>query len=132
MGTERILLVDDEPAVLELLKEYLEGRGYAVITASNAAEALSAFSAHRPHVVLLDIVMPEADGLTILRRLQELDRKAGVIMLTAVGDEEVAKEALRQGAYDYITKPVDLGYLELSILAKLAHEHYSLRGADRA
>jgi len=132
MGTDGLLVVDDEPAVRELLKEYLELKGYVVITASTGAEALTAVQEQRPRLILLDILMPGMDGLAILQRIRRIDPTVGVIMLTAVGDEEIAKEALRQGAYDYITKPVDLAYLELAILAKLAHENYSLQGRHRA
>jgi DNA-binding response OmpR family regulator len=131
-GTERILVVDDDPAVRELLKEYLELKGYVVITASTGAEAVTAVQEQRPRLILLDILMPGMDGLAILQRIRQIDPTVGVIMLTAVGDEEIAKEALRQGAYDYITKPVDLAYLELAVLAKLAHENYSLQGRHGA
>lgn len=132
MGTERLLVVDDEPAVRELLKEYLELKGYTVMTVSNGAEAITAVQEQRPHLILLDILMPGIDGLAILQQIRQIDPTVGVIMLTAVGDEQIAKEALRQGAYDYITKPVDLAYLDLAVLAKLAHENYSLQGRPGA
>ncbi len=116
----RILVVDDEPAVCDLLKDFLEARGYTVITASSGPEALRAVEAERPRLILLDVLMPEMSGLEALTRVRQIDRTLGVIMLTAVVDERIAQEAMQQGAYDYVTKPVDLGYLELSILTWLA------------
>ncbi len=120
MDQSKILVVDDEPAVCELLKEFLEARGYGVTTASFGAEALIAVQDERPHLVLLDILMPGMDGLEVLPRIHERNPAVPVIMLTAVGDEGIAREALRRGAFEYITKPVDFSYLELAIVTALA------------
>jgi CheY-like chemotaxis protein len=116
----RILIVDDEEEVRQLVAEFLESRGYSVITAATGFEALTAVKHYRPDVVLMDIMMPKMNGLETLRRIREIDPRVGVIMLTAVDDEGVAKEAMRGEAYDYITKPLDFGYLELAIMTKLA------------
>jgi DNA-binding NtrC family response regulator len=67
-----------------------------------------------------DIVLPRMSGMEALGRIREIDRRVGIIMLTAVEDESVAREAMQREAYDYITKPLDVGYLELAILTKLA------------
>ncbi|MBI3454360.1 MAG: response regulator [Candidatus Rokubacteria bacterium] len=116
----RILVVDDEAEVRELVAEFLEVKGYAVITAANGLDALTAVKHYRPHLVLMDVMMPRMDGLETLRRIREADPGLGIIMLTAVEDEAIAKEAMKKEAYDYITKPLDFGYLELVILTKLA------------
>ncbi len=116
----RILVVDDEPAVRELFKDLLEHKGYEVITAASGAEALTAVREQRPQLVLLDILMPDMDGVETLEQIRQIDRVVPIIMLTAVVHEEIAKESLRKGALDYITKPVDFDYLELSILTALA------------
>lgn len=116
----RILVVDDEAEVRELVAEFLEVKGYAVITAANGLDALTAVKHYRPHLVLMDVMMPRMDGLETLRRIREADPGVGIIMLTAVEDEAIAKEAMKKEAYDYITKPLDFGYLELVILTKLA------------
>ncbi len=115
-------MVDDEQEVGEVLKEFLAARGYAVIIAFSGAEALTAVTRQRPQVVLLDIRMPGMDGMETLQRIRERDRAVPVIMLTALVDEEIAQEALRRGAFEYITKPVDFGYLELAILTALARQ----------
>ena len=116
----RILVVDDEEEVRQLVAEFLEIRGYSVITAATGLEALTAVKHYRPDLVLMDIMMPGMTGLETLQRIREIDQRVGVIMLTAVDDEAVAREAMRREAYDYITKPLDFGYLELAILTKLA------------
>lgn len=127
----RILVVDDEPEVCEVLKEFLEAKGYLVTTASSGAEALAAIEKERPHLVLLDIIMPGMNGLETLERILEIDRTIGVSMLTAVDDYKVIKEATGKGAYDYITKPINFGYLEVSILTRLAQMDLPLLGHRR-
>ncbi|MBI4562421.1 MAG: response regulator [Candidatus Rokubacteria bacterium] len=131
LETPRILVVDDEPEILDTLKEFLDVRGYRVTTAGSGAEALSAVQAERPHLVLLDIVMPGLNGLVTLRRILETDPTVGIMMLTSVDDHEVVREAIGRGAYDYITKPINFDYLELSILTRLAQTDLSLRGRQR-
>ncbi|MFI5341413.1 MAG: response regulator [Candidatus Methylomirabilales bacterium] len=115
----RILVVDDEPDAVELLQEFLTTKGYAVLTASDGEEALRKVKEERPHAILLDVRMPERNGLEVLKRVREIDHEVGVIMVTAVAEEETGREALRLGAYDYITKPLDFPYLERSLWVKL-------------
>lgn len=122
----RILVVDDEPEVRQLVADFLEAKGYQVSTAPGGAEALAAVAAEQPHLVLLDIMMPRMSGLEVLQRIRQVDQSVGIIMLTAVEDEVIAKEAMRKEAYDYITKPIDFGYLELAILTKLAQTDRSI------
>ncbi len=131
MEQPRILVVDDEPEVCEYLKEFLEAKGYAVTTASNGAEALRAVERERSHLVLLDILMPVMNGLEALPRILEIDRTIGVIMLTSVDDYTIVKKAIGKGAYDYVTKPINFDYLELSILTRLAQTDLSLCGNRR-
>ena len=114
-----MLVVDDEPDAVELLHEFLTGKGYEVITAANGKEALQKLKAERPHLILLDVRMPGMNGLEALRRIREIDREVGVIMVTAVNEEETGREALRLGAFDYIVKPLDLAYLERSLWTKI-------------
>jgi DNA-binding response OmpR family regulator len=115
----RVLVVDDEPDARELLSEFLTAKGYAVLTASNGEEALRKLKEDRPHLILLDIRMPKMDGLETLRRVREIDHEVGVIMVTAVNEEETGRQALKLGAFDYITKPLDLKYLERSLWYKI-------------
>ena len=115
----RVLVVDDEADAVELLREFLAGKGYEVLTASNGEEALQKVKEERPHLILLDVRMPKVNGLEVLKRVREIDKEVGVIMVTAVNEEETGREALQLGAFDYITKPLDLKYLEQSLWVKL-------------
>ncbi len=115
----RVLVVDDEPDAVELLTEFLTSKGYEVITASNGEEALRRLQEDRPHLILLDVRMPKMDGLEVLRRAREIDQAVGIIMVTAVQEEETGRRALQMGAFDYITKPLDLKYLEQSLWYKI-------------
>ena len=115
----KVLVVDDEPQAVELLEEFLTAKGYAVVGASGGEEALRRLKEERPHLMLLDIRMPVMDGLEVLRRAREIDREVGIVMVTAVNEERIGREALRMGAYDYITKPLDFDYLERVLWVKM-------------
>jgi CheY-like chemotaxis protein len=116
---KRVLVADDDPATVELLQEFLRGKGYEVLTAGDGVEALRMVRQEQPHVVLLDIQMPKMDGLEVLRRLREIDQEVGVIMITGVNEQEIARKAMALGAFDYIVKPLDLPYLEQSLWYKI-------------
>jgi DNA-binding response OmpR family regulator len=113
------LVVDDEPRLVEAMQLYLRLKGYEVETALTGEEALQKAEATHPHVILLDIRMPKMDGLQVLRHVRRIDRDVGVIIITAVNDPEIRHEALAGGAADFITKPIDLKYLDRSIRAVL-------------
>jgi DNA-binding response OmpR family regulator len=115
----RVLVVDDEPDAVYLLQEFLVAKGYEVLTASDGEEALRKVKEERPHVMLLDVRMPGMNGLEVLKRVREMDHEVGVIMVTAVNEEETGHQALQLGAFDYITKPFDFTYLERSLWAKI-------------
>lgn len=115
----RILVVDDEPDFVELLQEFLTGKGYEVITASDGEEALRKVKEERPHLILLDVRMPRMNGLEVLRQVRLIDQEVGVIMVTAANEEETGRQAMELGAFDYIVKPVDLKYLERSLWYKI-------------
>lgn len=115
----RILVVDDEPEVGNMLTKFLSKKGHDVYTALNGEEALEVVKKERPHIVLLDIIMPKMDGIECLKQIRELDKEVGVIMITAVKQEDVGKHAMKLGAFDYITKPLSLKYLEDCLMVKL-------------
>ena len=87
-------------------------KGFYVYTALDGPTALHKVKEVRPHVVLLDIIMPGMGGMDVLKEIKQIDPTIGIVMTTAVGDHELAKKTLELGAYDYITKPVDFNYLE--------------------
>ena len=101
----RILVVDDEVAVRLVLQRILEGLGYHVVTAANGQEALDKMSQLNIRVALLDIMMPGMSGLEVLQQISTNWPDTCVLMVTAVADTQTAIEAMKLGAYDYITKP---------------------------
>jgi len=108
---KRVLVVDDEAASRTGLKALLEGHGYSVEAAANGVEALEKVRGFRPAVVIADLVMPGMDGLELVRSLQEEAPFAVTILLTGQGSIETAVQAMKAGAYDYLTKPVDFEHL---------------------
>ncbi len=116
---ERILVVDDEIDVCNTLKKFLTSKGYEVYTALDGMTAVSKVKELRPHIVLLDIMMPGMGGIATLKEIKKIDPAIGVIMVTAIVDEELAKKAIELGAHEYIMKPLDLHYLETVVLIKM-------------
>jgi len=112
--------VDDDIGVCNMLRRYflLENR-YEVYVAHDGESAVRKVKEVRPHIVLLDIMMPGMGGIDTLKEIKKIDAAAGVIMITALADEELAKKALALGAYDYITKPLDFDYLETVMMVKI-------------
>jgi len=103
----RVLVVDDEETVRNLLQRILEGVGYQVTTAANGKEALYKVSLGETELVLLDIKMPEMSGIEVLSKLTADSPDICAIMVTSVAETETAVEAMKLGAYDYILKPFD-------------------------
>ncbi len=110
MSAARILVVDDEADIRSLMEEILSEEGYAVVSAANAEEARREWRSARPDLVLLDIWMPDTDGISLLREWLEKDRGQAcpVVMMSGHGTVETAVEATRLGAFDFVEKPVSL------------------------
>ncbi len=120
-----LLLVDDEEDIREVLCISLEGIGYTVHTAENGEEGLRAFKALRPPVVLTDIKMPGMDGIELLRRIKAEDPEVEVIMITGHGDMDLAVQSFKDEAVDFITKPIDIDALQVSL--RRAYEKILIR-----
>jgi two-component system response regulator ResD len=101
----RVLVVDDEPIVREILERYLHRGGFDVATASDGQAALDSFEANEPDLIVLDLMLPGIDGLEVFRRIRKRRRGTGVIMLTARGGETDRVVGLDLGADDYVAKP---------------------------
>ena len=101
---KKILLVDDEPEILEICRDYLRASGYDVVTAKDGAQGLSAFRRERPDLIVLDLMMPEMDGLDLCRAIRR-ESNVPIIMLTARVEETDKLIGLELGADDYMTKP---------------------------
>ncbi len=109
-SAQRVLVVDDEPAIRRFLRTSLAAHGYTVFEAANGQEGLSGIVAHRPELVILDLGLPDLDGIEVTRLLREWTT-VPIIILT-VQEQEVAKiAALDAGADDYVTKPFAMGEL---------------------
>jgi DNA-binding NtrC family response regulator len=137
MNAPYILVVDDEPDIRDLVKEILEDEGYTVSIAENAAAAREARRAQRPDLILLDIWMPDTDGISLLKEWSEGDHlPCPVIMMSGHGTVETAVEATRLGAYDFIEKPLSMAKLLLTVeraleADRLARENQNLRRQQR-
>jgi DNA-binding NtrC family response regulator len=103
----RLLIVDDEPDSSEFMKRLVEPRGYLVRTASSAAEARRVLDTWQPQLVLMDLMLPDADGLELLRAFKDASPESQVIMVTGYGSVPKAVEAMRSGALTFIEKPVE-------------------------
>src|SRR6267142_1076786 len=125
MKAGKILIVDDEPAEREGLARLVGQWGYDVETASSAEEAMNLVETQHPAVVLTDLVLPEMDGLTLLQRLKETGRPPIVLMVTGHGTVETAVEAMRHGAFDYLTKAVDTTRLQVLLEKSIEQESLS-------
>jgi DNA-binding response OmpR family regulator len=115
---DKILLVDDEPTLLDTLALNLRASGYQVVTASNGAAALDVAHAEAPDLVILDLMLPEIDGLTVCRSLRQAS-DTPILILTARTGELDKIVGLESGADDYLTKPFSLGELQARIRALL-------------
>ena len=101
-----VMVVDDNQFMRQRLSKVLSGNGYQVIEAEDGEQAVKAYSSSRPDVVLMDVVMPQKDGLEALADIRQFDSQAVVIMLTALDQQSVAVKAVQSGAKDFLAKPV--------------------------
>jgi DNA-binding NtrC family response regulator len=133
MSAGHILVVDDEPDIRQIVREILEDEHYEVTTAENAATARHTYQARRPDLVLLDIWMPDSDGITLLKEWsRDHELPVQVVMMSGHGTVETAVEAIRLGAYDFIEKPLTTAKLLVTVeraleAARLAQENLRLR-----
>lgn len=124
-----VLIVDDEKIQLEMLRGFLVKQGYSVETAEDGSQGLEKFRAGSFDLVLTDLRMPGMDGLQLLKEAKRLNPEAVLVVLTAFGTVGSAVEAMKEGAYDYLTKPIDLE--ELLLLIKRAEREAGLRRENR-
>ena len=115
MSQGKVLVVDDELEVRQVLQEFLSSRGYDVTTASGGAEAVAMVETVKPDLVLLDVAMPDMDGVETLKRIVAIEPALAVIMVTANADIGTTSKLLGLGAVDYVPKPFDLDYLDQAV-----------------
>jgi DNA-binding NtrC family response regulator len=120
-----VLVCDDEEELRNLISEFLKEQGYAVTVAKNGREAVEQVKNHPDFkIVLLDVSMPVMGGIEALNQIMAQDLHPSVIMMTAVADREIARQAIKNGAFDYILKPFDFTAIESSIAACLSRSEY--------
>jgi two-component system NtrC family response regulator len=117
----KVLVVDDEAAMREVLEMRLKQWGFEVVVAKNAVEALALVEERNPDAVISDLVLPDSSGLDLVRSLQSGEVHRPVIMITAHGAVDIAVEAMKLGATDFLTKPIDYEMLKAT-LAAAKHE----------
>src|SRR5437667_9384453 len=123
---ERVLVVEDEPSTRLGLTELVRTWGFTADAAADGEEALQKITAFRPSIIISDLVMPRMGGLELLRAIKDEGGDLTTVILTAQGTVETAVEAIKQGAYDYLTKPVDLQRLKI-LLSKIIERNATLR-----
>ena len=123
---ERVLIVEDEAAARVGLEQLIRSWGFIAESACDGEEALEKITSFRPAIVITDMVMPRMDGLALLRALQQAGADVTTLLLTAQGTVETAVEAMKEGAYDYLTKPVDIQRLKI-LLDKIVERLETLR-----
>jgi DNA-binding NtrC family response regulator len=130
MTSERILVVDDEPEIRRLVQEILEDEQYHVVTAKDAASARVAYSDEQPDLVLLDIWMPDTDGISLLKEWSRAGALVPVVIMSGHGTVDTAVEATRLGAFDFVEKPLSMGKL-LATVERALQDNAGQRAANR-
>ncbi|MFH0811064.1 MAG: response regulator, partial [Pseudomonadota bacterium] len=105
MPNKQILIADDDPSIRLLLRSFLEGEGFDTTEAKSGGEVLRMLPQLAPDLMIMDLRMPEWDGIEVLRKLSEQNLKVPVLLMTAHGTSNSAIQAIQLGAFDYITKP---------------------------
>lgn len=123
--SDKILIVDDEPSNRNILRQELTHRGYAVETANDGSEALNKVESTRPDLIILDYMMPDLTGLDVLKELRKREDDTPVVLITAYGTVDRAVEAMKEGAYDFITRPFEPDHI--AIVLQKALERQRLR-----
>jgi len=128
----RILIIDDEIIIRKLFTRLLTREKYKVLTASNGIKGIEIAKKEKLDLVILDLKMPEMDGIEVLKRIKEINKNIRVIIITAYGTIQSASDALNLGADDFISKPFDIAKIRVTIknvlkMKKLASEVEELR-----
>ena len=117
-----LLIIDDDPDASDLLKTFMEHNGHQVIQAYTAQDGLKALKSSKPDAVFLDILLPDASGLDLLKDIKINDKETPIIMVTGFKDAENVVRAFQQGAFDCLLKPYNYDYLKNDILGKITRK----------
>ena len=125
---QKILIVEDDNKVLKLLLRALSSKGYITMKAENGREALRIAVKTRPELVILDLKLPDCNGIQILAELKAIDQDIQVIILTGYGSQEAVRSAMEMGAFDFLTKPFELHELCAIIRESLGYRPLVVSG----
>ena len=114
-----LLIIDDDPDASDLLKTFMEQNGHKVVQAFTATDGRKALLAKKPDAIFLDILLPDANGLDLLKEFKGTDKETPIIMVTGFKDAENVVRAFREGAFDCLLKPYNYDYLKNDILGKI-------------
>lgn len=132
MEKTKVLLVEDDPNLGSLLKEYLEAKGYSTVLATNGKQGYDVFSKDKFGICILDVMMPIKDGITLAKEIRAIDANIPIVFLTAKSMKEDAIEGFSVGADDYITKPFSMEELLLRIKAILRRtDNKTIKNSDQ-
>ena len=126
----RLLVIDDDPANVELIQDALEQADLEILTATDPIVGMELFAQKKPAIVLVDLVMPHLNGMEVLDRMVAEDSSVEVVLMTGQYSTESAVEAIRKGAADYLNKPVSIQKLRERV-GRLIEEHRTRQRADR-
>jgi signal transduction histidine kinase/DNA-binding response OmpR family regulator len=126
----RVLVVDDEPEVAEVCQEFLAGEGYELTVAASGEEAMRLLPVLQPEVILTDINLPGVSGLEVMRFAKSIDPDACVVVVTGYASASTAIDALREGAYDYVTKPFDLDAVHKIVKGGVEHRRLKVENRE--
>ena len=118
----KIVIIDDEPAMVEVIVTLCREKGHQVFPFNSAPKAVEQLDSIAPQVVIADIKMETMTGFDVLRHVREHHRQTAVILITAYGTVETAVEAMKMGAYDYVTKPFEIDELQLTVQRALDYQ----------
>ncbi len=121
MVRNKVLIVDDEPNVCQFLSEFLSYKGFDTQIVYSGHEAIENLNHDNYDIILLDLIMPEMNGLETLEQMNQMKITIPVIIVTGVKDKKVADDAIKLGAVDFIPKPIDLDRLEQSLIVNIKH-----------
>jgi len=107
----KVLVVDDEPHICEVMSQFLENEGYEAASADSGVTALSMMNSFDPHIVFLDIRMPDMDGIQCLRRIKDNKKETEVVIMSGFATTQMARKSLEIGAFDYIGKPLCFNHI---------------------
>ena len=124
----RILIVDDEASIREVLSTFLEDIGYETKAVPDGENAINWLRHEKPDLILLDVRMPGMSGIEVLKNARQLYPDMPVIMISGYADEDQAREALQEGAYDFFLKPFELSVIEARLFAKLGFDSNAAQG----